>query len=65
MRHTNMELYGTDDVPSIPRSILKERIELLDIKLSELLSVGIYQRDNKMINAVLKAKKFWQDINHK
>ena len=59
-------LYGTDvEVPEIPQEIIVRRIELLKEHLGELLEHSFYTRDNKRVNAVLKAIKFWEDINNK
>jgi hypothetical protein len=57
-----MYLYGTEDVPEIPQEVIDERITLLEINLARLLDHSFYTRDAARANAVLKAIKFWQNI---
>jgi len=59
---TNLELYGTDDVPRIPIEIANERIELLKANLSALLEVHFMYHDNDLINAIQKAIKHWTQL---
>ena len=59
---TNLELYGTTDVPLIPIHIANERLELLKSNLSGLLAVHFMSQDNDLINAVQKAIKHWTQL---
>ncbi len=59
---SNYELYGTDDVPQIPKEIANERIELLNIHLDKLLAVHYLKQDQVLINNVLDAKKHWAKL---
>lgn len=60
MKTSNLELYGTEDVPVIPADIIMRRIELLDDRLHDLYEVPYMQRDMKTIHKVEKAVKFWE-----
>ena len=59
---SNYELYGTDDVPQIPKEIANERIELLNTHLDKLLAVHYLKQDQVLINNVLDAKKHWAKL---
>ena len=59
---TNLELYGTTDVPVIPKEVANERLELLKSNLSGLLCVHYMDQDNDLINAVQKAIKHWEQL---
>jgi len=59
---TNLELYGTEDVPKVPRGVCDKRIGLLRNRLGDLLSVHFMSHDNNSINEVQKAIKFWQQL---
>jgi len=59
---TNRELYGTDDVPVIPKEVANERLELLKSNLSGLLEVHYMHQDNDLINAVQRAIKHWERL---
>ena len=59
----NIYLYDTDDVPEIPNEIIVRRLELLKDNLAELLDHSYHTRDTARVNALLKAIKFWENIN--
>ena len=62
---TNEYLYGKDvEVPEIPEDIIKRRIELLEEHLARLLEHSYHTRDGDHVNAVLKAIKFWNNLNN-
>ena len=56
---TNMELYGTDDVPTVDKETCNRRLYLLDKRLKDLLKVGYMDHNNYLINKVMKAQKHW------
>jgi hypothetical protein len=57
-------LYGKGVVPpSIPDSVVKERIRLLENHLEVLLDHTYYDRDTMRVRAILKAIKFWGAID--
>ena len=60
---TNMWLYGTEDVPSIPEDVVAERLELLQHQLFLLNNEDYNLRDLEKRNAVIKAISFWENIN--
>ena len=60
MKTSNLELYGTEDVPEIPADVIMRRIELLDDRKAELYEVNYMDRDFKTIRKVEKAIKFWE-----
>ena len=61
---TDLELYGTTDVPVIPPCILHERIRILDNHLGVYVhmkdTAENYEVRNHMINKILAAKDFWR-----
>jgi len=59
---TNKELYGTEDVPLVPKEVCNTRLELLKERMAELLSVNYMWQDNSTINEVEKAIKFWTTL---
>lgn len=60
----NEYLYGEDvEVPDVPQEIIMRRVELLKEHLEVLLDHSVYMRDGQRCNAVIKAIKFWEDIN--
>ena len=56
---TNLELYGTEDVPKVPAEVCNQRLELLKERLEGLLSVHYMKWDNETMNKVQKAIVFW------
>ena len=58
----NLELYGTEDVPTIPRETADKRIQLLKRRLAELMMVHWSNRDNHTINKVLEGITFWTQL---
>ena len=65
MLKSNMYLYGVDEVPEIPQTVVVQRLVLLQGELKKLLDVHWLKRDATRCNAVLKAISFWQQINDK
>jgi len=59
---TNLELYGTEDVPSVPAEICNERLRLLEIHMRTLLDVHYMKQDNQTMNSIIKAQKFWTQL---
>lgn len=59
----NELLYGTDNVPVIPQSVIDARLKLLDANLTILLAEDYKTRDLSRIGKVYKALQFWRDIN--
>ena len=61
----NIYLYGEDtEVPIIPAEITMRRVEMLKDNLAELLEHSYHTRDGVRVNSVLKAIKFWENINN-
>lgn len=60
---SNLELYGTEDVPEVPQDIVCRRLELLEDRLSDLLEVHYTLRDLEAVSMVRKAILHWQQIN--
>ena len=56
---TNNFLYGDAEPPAIPRDVCQGRIDLLNIRLKDILSVGYMEQDNQALNAVMRAISFW------
>jgi len=59
---TNLELYGTKDVPKVPKEIADKRIDLLTARLKELMDVHWTQQDTHLINKVRSALDFWRQL---
>ena len=59
---TNLELYGTDDVPRVPHSVTNPRISLLKERLAELLAVHYMEQDNNTIRKVEEGIVFWTKL---
>ena len=59
---SNKELYGTENVPQVPQEIANKRLELLRIRLHDLLSVHYMEQNTHLINEVQKAIKFWEAL---
>jgi hypothetical protein len=58
----NIELYGTNDVPLVPKEVANERLELLNSNLSGLLEVHYMYQDNDLIREVQKAIRHWTQL---
>jgi len=56
---SNMELYGTEDVPPIPIEIALERQLLLRRHLKAEVAKPLKEQNNHIQNEILKAIKFW------
>jgi len=63
MKHSNLYLYDTEEVPELPKEIIDERINLLKKHLAVLLDHSYHTRDNYKVASVLKAISFWEDIS--
>ena len=62
---TNAYLYGEDvEVPEIPQEIVAKRIEALNDNLEKLQNVHYLERDMERIRAVIKAIRFWLNIDY-
>jgi len=59
----NYYLYGDATVPEIPKEVVKVRIELLKSNLATVLAVSYAIRDSNRVNDIVKAIKFWENIN--
>lgn len=59
---SNKELYGTEDVPLIPRKVADKRIELLRSRLKDLMASGRLTKDTYTINKILEGITFWTNL---
>jgi len=48
---------------SVPQEIIDDRVEALHKELEVQINVSFMQRDGNRCNAIIKAIKFWEDIN--
>lgn len=56
-------LYGEDvEVPSVSLEVIERRIKLLELNLERLLDHSFFTRDERRVDAVLKAIKFWERL---
>lgn len=58
------ELYGTDDVMLVDQDIIDDRLSKLRANKEKLLAVDYMHRDDKLINDIIKAECFWENINN-
>jgi len=56
-------IYGTNEVPEIPKEVIDARLVLLQEHLQKLLNIHYSKRDTARIARVFKAIKFWETIN--
>lgn len=61
--HRNEYLYGLYKPMSVPQEIIDDRVEALHKELEVQINVSFMQRDGNRCNAIIKAIKFWEDIN--
>ena len=59
---TNLELYGTNDVPPVPKDVCNVRIDLLKEKLLEEGKVHYMNQDNNKLNTLIKGIDFWTKL---
>ena len=59
---TNMDLYGTDDVPLVPAEVCDPRIKLLQERLKKLMEVHWMERDNHLVDQVVAGITFWKRL---
>lgn len=59
---TNMELYGTEFVPKVPKGVCNIRLELLEVHLQKLMSGNFWTWNNRSINQILAAKRHWTKL---
>ena len=64
MKRTTVELYGP-----VPNYIIKKRKELAEFfidrankRIVELLKTPLMERDDALIDDIIKARKFWQRL---
>ena len=59
---TNLELYGTEDVPKVDEKTCNRRIELLNERLKEESSKHYMIQNNNLLNTLTKAIKHWRQL---
>ncbi len=62
MRRDNTYLYGTEDVPEIPKCIIEQRLYLIERNLKLVLDQRFQVRDTEKQNYLLKAREFWTEM---
>lgn len=58
---TNLHLYGTEDVPPLPRKAINARIKLLKEHMNELLKAPNAVGTTR-VNDVVAALNFWEKL---
>ena len=61
---SNLELYGTNDVPKVDKKTCNIRLYLLKEHMKKLLSVHFMEQDNNTINEVTKAINHWKRLKN-
>ena len=57
-------LYGKEFVAlDVPQEVVNSKLEVLSEQLAIHLEHSFYIRDGKRVNAIIKAIKFWENIN--
>jgi len=59
---TNLELYGTEDVPKVDEKTCNRRIELLNKRLKEESSKHYMIQNNNLLNTLTKAIRHWHKL---
>jgi len=59
---TNKTLYGTDDVPPIPKDIAQKRIDLLYSNLRREVNKPFKEQNAYLQAQILKAMGFWKKM---
>ena len=59
---SNLALYGTSDVPRVPKTVCNRRLKLLNDHMKKLLSVHFMYQDNQTMNEVDRAIKHWKKL---
>ena len=65
MKHSNLYLYGVQEVPYIQKEVIIKRLELLQSNLKQINDVDYKHRDFVRRDAIIKAIKFWQQMQSK
>jgi hypothetical protein len=60
---TNLELYGTEDVPPVPKAVANERITLLRLHLEKLRALPFEHQQNYTEVKVIEAIAFWKKLS--
>lgn len=60
---TNIELYGTRSVPTIPRDISDARIKLLKDNMRSIIESGMMSEESYRITKILQAIEFWKQMS--
>lgn len=58
---SNLELYGTNYVPTVPKEVADARLALLKNRLEEVMSVKPHW-DSNLVGKILKAQDFWRKL---
>ena len=61
---SNLDLYGREDVPKVPKHVCDFRLQLLEERLKELMAVHWMEQDINLINQVQKAQTFWRKLRN-
>ena len=62
---SNKLLYGTDDVPPIPKEVADERVELLRENLKREMDKPLMRQNNNTQYQILKAIRFWYKVSNR
>ena len=62
MRQNNTYLYGTEDVPEIPKCIIDRRLFLIERNIAIEHAEPIKTRKQDKLNYLIKARTFWTEM---
>jgi hypothetical protein len=60
---TNLELYGTEDVPPVPKEVANERIILLKENLIKQLKLPTEEQSSHTQTKIVEGIKFWRKLS--
>ena len=58
----NLDLYGTIDVPRVPKYVCNKRIKLLEERLGVLLTARFTEQNSNLIKRVYDGIAFWTTL---
>ena len=61
---TNLELYGTDNVPPVPKKVANDRIALLQMHLKVETDKPPLEQKNYTQVKIIEAIRFWRKLSN-
>ena len=61
---SNSQIYGTEDVPPVPKEVADERIRLLRLNLKKNMDMPMEEQSTWTQTRILDAISFWRKLSH-